>query len=449
MSDQREDSTGRRLKRHAGVTRAVGGIAARMAGNRLMGRTGDQSAQAAAMRAALGNLKGPLMKAAQMLATVPDFLPKEFADELRELQSNAPPMAWPFVRRRMKSELGDEWMQRFEHFDRQASAAASLGQVHRATSPSGQALACKLQYADMGAAVEADLKQLKLIFSLYGAYDKSIDTTEIFTEVAERLREELDYGREAKHLALYRRMLADEPEIHVPDVDVDLSTGRLLSMHWLEGEGIVDWLARDPSLEERNALAVRLFRAWYVPLYQYGVIHGDPHLGNYQVAANDHINLLDFGCIRVFLPRFIGGVFNLFRAQQSGDRDLAREAYRQWGFGEVNDETLDVLNIWAGFVMGPVLSDKVQPIAATNSVEYGSEVAGKVHAELKRLGGVKVPREFVFMDRAAVGLGSVFLRLGAELNWHQLFMELAGDLDVDAVAKRQAEALVAVGLTDH
>ncbi|MCA8930503.1 MAG: AarF/ABC1/UbiB kinase family protein, partial [Alphaproteobacteria bacterium] len=212
-------------------------------------------------------------------------------------------MGWAFVKRRMRSELGPDWQSRFAHFEHTATAAASLGQVHRATAHDGRALACKLQYPDMGSAVEADLKQLALVFSLYRRYDKAIDPSEILKELSARLREELDYEREARHMALYRHMLKDEAGIAVPDLLDDLSTDRLLTMNWLDGNPLLS--VCDGPLDVRNAVATNMFRAWYIPFYTYGVIHGDPHLGNYSVRPDNGINLLDFGCIRVFPSTFV------------------------------------------------------------------------------------------------------------------------------------------------
>src|SRR3546814_5767552 len=128
-------------------------------------------------------------------------------------------MGWPFVRRRMATELGPDWQKRFGSFEHEAAHAASLGQVHRAETPDGDRVACKLQYPDMASSVEADLGQLRLIFSLYQRYDRAIQTENIHAEIAERLREELDYRREARHMRLYGRMLAKEPGVHVPEPD--------------------------------------------------------------------------------------------------------------------------------------------------------------------------------------------------------------------------------------
>ncbi len=319
MSDD-TGGLGGQLRRYARVGGAVGGLAANYAGRRLLGRRIEHDAHARELAAAVGGLKGPLMKVAQILATIPDALPSAYAEELRQLQADAPSMGWPFVRRRMASELGPDWPKRFGDFERSAAHAASLGQVHRATAPDGAHLACKLQYPDMAAAVEADLRQLRLVFSVYERRDRAVRTDSIFQELSERLREELDYHREAKHMRLYGAMLADEAGVTVPEPVEALSTGRLLTMTWIDGRPLME--AVDLAVEARNRLAEAMFRAWYVPFYDCGVIHGDPHLGNYSMREDFGINLLDFGCIRVFPPSFVKGVIDLYRALRGGDEAL-------------------------------------------------------------------------------------------------------------------------------
>ena len=439
---------GGRLARYARVGGTGIGLAARFAGARLTGGA-DAATAAAQLRVALGGLKGPVMKIAQILSTIPDAVPKEFAAELGQLQADAPAMGWPFVRRRMKAELGPDWEARYASFEHTAAAAASLGQVHRAVGHDGRALAAKLQYPDMASAVEADLGQLDVLFGIYRQFDKSIDTGQIRNELADRLREELDYGREAKHLALYRDMLAGQPAVHLPEVLPDLSTKRLLTMTWLDGKPLLGF--KGESLEVRNRIAETLFRAWYWPLHQYGVIHGDPHLGNYAVRADADgghgINLLDFGCVRVFPPRFIKGVVDLFHAIESKDKALALDAFERWGFVGLSSEIIDTLLIWATFLYGPLLDDRIRRIDDLGSpVDYGRETAQKVHKRLKELGTVTVPSEFVFMDRAAIGLGGVFMHLGAELNWRRLFGEMIEGFTEDGLAARQAAALARAGL---
>lgn len=437
----------RRMVRTSG---AVGGIAARVAGERFLGIKADKNAHAESLKQVLGGLKGPLMKVAQFLATVPEALPEEYAQELATLQSNAPPMGWSFVRRRMQSELGPAWQSRFAKFGQEAAAAASLGQVHRATLPDGREVACKLQYPDMPSVVEADLRQLKLAMGLYRRMDNTLDNEEAYAELAQRLREELDYRREASHMRLYGIMLRGVPGVAVPSPVDELTTTRLLTMTWLEGRPILRRLEENPPEEERVAYAKALFRAWYVPFYRYGVIHGDPHLGNYQVRTDEEVgfgcNLLDFGVIRIFPPSFVTGVILLYEAVRDGDTEKAAEAYRIWGFRNLTKEQMEVLTVWARFLYEPLVEDRVRTITPLDDPMYGRRIAMEVHAGLKRTGGVRIPREFPLMDRAAIGLGSVFYRLQAKANWHRMFMELVSDFDEEAIAARQAAAISEAGV---
>ncbi len=428
-----------RVKRYAKVGAAAGGMAAKLAGGRFLGIPLDYGEHAAELQAVLGSLKGPLIKDAQILATVPDVLPDDYVAELAKLQTNAPSMGWAFVKRRMMGELGADWQSHFKSFETQAAAAASLGQVHRAVAHDDQRLACKIQYPDMTSAVEADLRQLKLAFAIYRRYDKAIDPSNIHDELSARLHEELDYDREARNLRLYGEILKDEPGVHVPEPRTELSTGRLLSMTWLDGAPLLDFV--DHHQDMRNTVAHNMFRAWYLPLYGYGVIHGDPHLGNYTVRPEGSINLMDFGCIRVFKPSFVRAVIDLYRALREDDEALAVRAYETWGFDSLDRHVIDILNQWARFLYAPLLEDRVMPIQEGGSVMYGAGVAAKVHRELREVGGVAPPREFVLMDRSAIGLGSVFTHLKAEINWHRLFHDLIDDFDETALAKRQRKML--------
>lgn len=451
MTDREANRFSARAARYARVGANMGGVAARMAGARLFGFGLDRGKNASELAAALGGLKGPIMKVAQLMATIPDLLPPEYTEELAKLQSEAPPMGWAFVKRRMMAELGPDWQGKLDTFEHQPAAAASLGQVHRATALTGERLACKLQYADMQSAVEADLNQLEILFAIHRRMDPVIDTTEIYKEIGARVREELDYRREAKHVALYRMVLEGIESVRVPRVWPELSTGRLLTLDWLDGRKLLEH--KDDALEARNRIATAMFTAWWFPFSRFGVIHGDPHLGNYTVFADDGapggINLLDYGCIRIFPAKFVGGVVDLYNGLREGDHDLVVHAYETWGFKGLSRELIDTLNIWARFIYGPLLDDRVRSIAdGVKPSEYGRREAFRVHQALKKKGPVKVPREFVFMDRAAIGLGGVFLHLRAELNFHRLFNEAIEKFSVERVAKRQKQALASVGLAE-
>jgi len=448
MADE-ENRFSARAARYVRVGTNVGSVAARVAGGRLFGLEHDSARTAADLAAALGGLKGPLMKVAQLLSTIPEALPPEYARELAQLQSAAPAMGPAFAKRRMQAELGPDWLGRFQSFETEASASASLGQVHKAVAHDGRLLAVKLQYPDMQSAVEADLTQLKAVFAIHARMNPAIETGEILKEISARLREELDYDLEARHTKLYGAIFADDDRIRVPEVLRELSTKRLLTMTWLEGAKLLDYKAA--PLEDRNAIARAMFRAWWFPFSHYGVIHGDPHLGNYTVFERDGrpagINLLDYGCIRSFHTTFVQGVIDLYTGLLTGNRDLVVHAYETWGFRGLSAELIEAMNIWARFIYGPLLDDRERVIAeGTTPGAYGRKEAFSVHKILREKGPVAVPREFVFMDRAAIGLGGVFLHLGARQNWYRLFNETIEGFQLDEVAARQRATFAAAGV---
>jgi len=438
-----------RAARYVRVGTNVGGLAARVAGERLFGLEHDRSRTAAELAAALGGLKGPLMKVAQLLSTIPEALPAEYARELAQLQSQAPAMGPAFAKRRMQVELGPDWQSRFQSFETTAAASASLGQVHKAVARDGRLLAVKLQYPDMSSAVEADLTQLKAVFAVHARMTPAVETGEILKEISARLREELDYELEARHTTLYSAIFADDERIRVPEVIPELSTKRLLTMTWLEGRKLLDY--KSAPIEDRNTIAQAMFRAWWFPFSHYGVIHGDPHLGNYTIFEREDrpagINLLDYGCIRTFHVPFVQGVIDLYNGLLTNDRDLMVHAYETWGFRGLSAELIEAMTIWAKFIYGPLLDDRERAIAeGTTPGEYGRKEAFTVHKILREKGPVTVPREFVFMDRAAIGLGGVFLHLGARQNWYRLFNETIEGFKLDEVAARQARAFAAAGV---
>jgi len=448
MADE-ENRFSARAARYVRVGTNVGAVAARVAGGRLLGRDYDPARAAADLAVALGALKGPLMKVAQFLSTIPEALPAEYARELMQLQSAAPAMGPAFVRRRLAAELGADWARRVESFAIEAAASASLGQVHKAVAHDGRPLAVKLQYPDMPSAVEADLAQLKAVFAIHARMDPAVSTGEIQKEIAARLREELDYELEARHMRLYRSIFAGDERVRVPEVVPELSTRRLLAMTWLEGRKLLDY--KPAPLEDRNAIARALFRAWWFPFSHYGVIHGDPHLGNYTVFERDGhaagINLLDYGCIRSFHPSFVQGVIDLYNGLLGGNRELVVHAYETWGFRGLSAELIEAMSIWARFIYGPLLDDRERAIdEGTTPAEYGRKEAYRVHRTLREKGPVMVPGEFVFMDRAAIGLGGVFLHLDARQNWYRLFNETIDGFRLADVEVRQRGAFVAAGV---
>jgi predicted unusual protein kinase regulating ubiquinone biosynthesis (AarF/ABC1/UbiB family) len=400
------------------VTTTLGGAAIKTLGAKLIG---NNDAFPNVLTDALGKLKGPAMKVGQILAMVPGMLPDDVAESLLQLHSQAPSMGWPFVRRRMAFELGAEWQTKFLSFEHDASAAASLGQVHKAQLLTGEHVACKLQYPNMLSSIEGDLDQLRVLLGLYERAVPILDTSNIQYELKERLKEELDYRLERRNMERFRAIFEHSHlPVHVPNSFEDYSTDRLLTMEWFDGADVMT--VKNWPLELKQRVAGNLFQAWYYPLYRHGVLHGDPHFGNYRITPEGHIIMLDFGCVREFPESFLTGVHQLYHALELNSASKAREAYEMWGFENLTSELVDALNIWAKFLYGPLLDDRTRPLV--NSPQEGKDAAKAVIQALKKSGKVRPPKEFVFMDRAAVGIGSAMIHLGVELNWHRLFQNL-------------------------
>ncbi|MAI02774.1 MAG: ABC transporter ATP-binding protein [Rickettsiales bacterium] len=439
MSKSNKTNYGKETKRILKVSTNVGGFVAKLATKNLLGISHKEK-NAEELMQLLGNLKGPIMKVAQILSTIPEAIPEEYAKKLSMLQAEAPSMGWLFVKRRMRAELGDDWQKKFIKFDKNAIKAASLGQVHQATEKKRNLLACKLQYPDMLSSISADLKQLKLILKIYKQIESTINTEDIYQELKERLFEEADYINEFKNIMIYQNIFKKNKNIVIPSPYKELSTAKLLTMEWLEGKALSHFYSSNKTI--RNRISENLFNAWYFPFYKFGVIHGDPHPGNYTIGENGNkLNLLDFGCIRVFNPNFVGGVIRLYRALLNDNKDEAAKAYKSWGFKNLNSNLVNALNVWALYLYGPLLEDKIRKIQDHQGATYAKELLGKVRKDLKKFGGVKPPREFVLVDRAAIGLGSVFMHLKSELNWHEKFEALIKNFNEKNVLLAQKKAL--------
>jgi len=433
-----KDKFSKRASRYIQLTGQVGGLLTKLGANRFLGVNIDKDKHALNLKKDLGEIKGPFMKIAQLISMIPDALPIEYSNQLIQLQSHAPSMGELFVKRRMENELGENWKNFFLDFNTSASYAASLGQVHKAKLKNGDLVACKLQYPDMQSAVNVDLNQFRIILNLFEKYNKAIKTKKIFLEIKDRLVEEIDYENEINNIKIFKKIFEFNKFVNIPKIYRNCSTKRLITMSWLEGQSLDEMLRyskNKKNLSER--IATNIFNTWYMPFYKFCVIHGDPHFGNYSFKKNGDINLFDFGCVRFFPIKFVKAVLNLYYALEKKDEDLMVEAYKTWGFKKINKKLIKVLNLWASYIYGPLLEDKKRLIQGEKKRGYGFDIVNNVYKELRKIGGVEPPKEFVFMDRAAIGMGSLFMKLDVKLNWHNLFKNLIKDFDELRILKER------------
>lgn len=240
-------------------------------------------------------LRGAVMKIGQTLANFPDIAPQAFVETLERLHYDAPPMHWSLLREMVHNELGDDPENLFANFDKQAFAAASLGQVHRATLKSGDDVAVKIQYPGIGRAIESDFRNL-FLFLLPVRLTKDWDSTrDQFEDLRRRLESETDYELEATLLRKARSLFRDADSIVIPEVIPQLSTKRILTMERVEGVHIDEFLARNPSQAERDEVGRKIIVAWYRLFFAGRMVYVDFHPGNFIVCNDGRLGVLDFG----------------------------------------------------------------------------------------------------------------------------------------------------------
>ena len=342
MTDREKNRFSARAKRYASVG-SQGRRRGRAHGRRALLRRARSTAPAMPLElaAALGGLKGPIMKVAQLLATIPDALPPEYATELTKLQSQAPPMGWAFVKRRMQAELGADWQKKFASFEHHPAAAASLGQVHRARALDGARAG--LQAAISRHAVGGRSRPAAAATAVRDPPAlRSGDRHQRDRQGDRRARcaRSSTIVREAKHVALYRDMLdgrGRDPRAGglAGAFDRPAADARLARRHASCSTH------KDDALAVRNRLATAMFTAWWLPFSRFGVIHGDPHLGNYTVfddaRASPPASTCSTTAASASSRRASSAAWSIsIDGLLHGDDDLVVHAYETWGFKRLN-----------------------------------------------------------------------------------------------------------------
>lgn len=368
-------------------------------------------------------LKGAFMKLVQMLSMRDDILPPEALSVLSVVQSQVPPMDYEEIREQVKRELGRTPEELFSSFDPNAFAAASLGQVHSAVLPSGEEVVVKVQYPGVEETVRQDLSNVKALlqtFTLIGrdVMRQKIDESDVYQELEERLHEELDYINEAKNIALFQKMLRDDPEVLIPEVYPDFSSRRVLTMSRLEGYPFADILKPGVDQSLKDWVALKYFRVLWRQVFEFGILHTDPHPGNYLVTFHPKLAILDFGSIRIFPEEIRKAYHGLAAALLRRDPRAIAVCLTRLGFMDKGDDPEPFLKI-LDVIFEPVLQDNEYDPRKFDSLDRGMQIAtiGFEH----RL--FKAPGHRVFLARALIGLDAYLKQLGAVANWHRVFRE--------------------------
>ncbi len=368
-------------------------------------------------------LRGAFMKLIQMLSMREDILPGQALEVLKLTQSSVPPMDYRTIADQLQRELGKRPEQLFRSFEQRAFAAASLGQVHRARLKSGQDVAVKIQYPGVENTVEQDLRNLKLLLQTFRAiaHDvmrQKIEVSTTYQELEERLREELDYQLEARNMTLFGRLLADDPEIMIPRVIPELSSRRVLTMTYLDGYPLADVLAPGVDRELKDWVARKYYTLVWRQIVEFGVLHTDPHPGNYLVTYHPRLGILDFGSIRRFPEPVRRSHLRLARALLARDDRAIAQALVALGYLDREQDSAAMVRI-IHILFEPVLVDRVYHPSEYDSLGKAAAV-GELTLAHKLY---KSPAHGVFLLRALVGLEGIVRQLGSAANYRELFRQ--------------------------
>jgi predicted unusual protein kinase regulating ubiquinone biosynthesis (AarF/ABC1/UbiB family) len=282
----------------------------------------------------LASMRGAAMKLGQLMSLeTDDILPPEFVEALAVLRDAADTMPATQVRRALGRAYGKGWEERFQHFDMDPIASASIGQVHEAVAADGRVLALKIQYPGVARSIDSDVNNVAALLRLSRLLPGELDVSDILDEAKRQLRQEADYLTEAENLRRYRELVADEPRLVVPGVHADLTTKQVLAMDRMRGLPIEDLAARGTDQARRDAAGHMLEHLVLRELFEFQFMQTDPNFANYLIdPADDRILLLDFGSTREFEPAFAARYGDLCRAVMAGDRPAVRRGAAAIGY---------------------------------------------------------------------------------------------------------------------
>jgi predicted unusual protein kinase regulating ubiquinone biosynthesis (AarF/ABC1/UbiB family) len=383
-------------------------------------------------------LRGAFMKMTQILSMRDDLFPTEAIDVLSVVQSSVPPMDYRLIRKRIVDELGAEPEKLFASFEPEAFAAASLGQVHRARLASGEEVVVKIQYPSVEKTVKSDLQNAKALIHTLKLVardvmrNRDMDYRGVYEELKSRMEEELDYELEAANIELFQKLYADDPDIVIPRVIHERTTRRVITLGYVEGYKIRDILAPGVDQSLKDWVMLKLYDITWQQLLCFGVLHVDPHPGNYLVTHHPKLGILDFGCIRILTPDLRDAYRDLNRALLEDDETLFRDSLLRLDFLNPQDDHRPMRAILRR-LFAPLLADrKVDPREYKSMEELSAAVQRGLAA-----GYWKAPPHRVFLDRVLLGIDGYLKLAGTVANWHRIYKKwvYAEPRDVSALVR--------------
>jgi predicted unusual protein kinase regulating ubiquinone biosynthesis (AarF/ABC1/UbiB family) len=437
------DSNDRSIPRNRVVRSARVGIVAGLGGARYAGakaanivrskERGDERMEELALDSAeklvdtLGTMKGAAMKMGQLASFIDtDYLPDEYREiyqeKLGKLRTSAPAMPWEKVRKVLTEEYDEPYEDLFGEFETQAFAAASIGQVHRATLPDGRKVAVKIQYPGVDAAIRADLSNAGMILRFAKAVAPGLDAKAVASELKERVLEELDYEYEAQNQRTFARAYRDHPFIYVPDVISRLSRDRVLVTEYVEGMGFDEVKQLDP--EARSRFGEIVFRFYLGSIFQLQHFNADAHPGNYVLREDGRVAFLDFGMTKRLDREQIELEIEVVKARVEGDPERLREKLHGLGFLK-NPQRIDAERLMkhVDAVGGWYWEDaekEITPEYVMGVITAISDPRSDFYSLMRR---ENVPANELMGRRMEIGVLAVLGQLRARRNWHRIGRE--------------------------
>jgi predicted unusual protein kinase regulating ubiquinone biosynthesis (AarF/ABC1/UbiB family) len=433
MDDRRKPPPGA-VRRSVKLASTLGGQGARIGGTRVanVGRSEERAAALlerrhleAAERIAdmLGSMKGGAMKVGQLasfvdVALVPLAYRPLYQERLAALRDAAPAMSWDPIRQVIEEELGTD---AFAEIEREPAAAASIGQVHRATLHDGRRVAVKVQYPGIARALEADVRSASVLLPLARAVAPGLDPRPLAAELRERLLEELDYELEAQAQRAFARHYRDHPWAHVPAPVTELCRARVLVTEWVDG--LPFERVRELGQAERDRFGEIVDRFYWGSLHELNRVNADPHPGNYLLMDDARVAFLDFGSTRTFTAQQVESQIGMMRAAAEGDADALVGALRQLGYLRRDAPEPERLLAYMRRMAAYVLTDAEVMLDPEELAQRMADVSDPRTEEFRIARRLNVPGEYLMLHRIDVGMQAVLAQLGANRNWHRIARE--------------------------
>ncbi|RME76544.1 MAG: AarF/ABC1/UbiB kinase family protein [Planctomycetota bacterium] len=374
----------------------------------------------------MGQLKGAVMKVGQLLSIQDGALPSAFGDVLGRFHAQAPPMHFRFVRDVVEEQLGAPLEQLFAAFEPQPVAAASLGQVHRARRHDGRLVAVKVQYPGIEETIESDLANLRKVVGSLRWAGSSYDLSEAYDEVRAMLLREADYTEEARAVELFASRLQDDPDVVVPGVHHDRSSLRVLTLDYLEGQHLDAFVETVSDPEVRNRVGRKLAMVIWRLEFCHGLLHADPHPGNYLFLPDERLGLLDFGCVKEFSPGFLTHYRSAIAAILRRDDEALLDAFIAMRFLQPEERETERARAyldWTYLSSEPLLHEGVW------EGDWEAFIR-KLHEQLNSMAlrlGFRMPKEAVFLNRVLLGVMCFWNRLNVRLDWNAMIREVLAE----------------------